>query len=293
MTAPAPVTRTHRPSYDIFIMVMTILSLAIMAGMLLPLDEQTTAVLTFYDNFICFIFLADFAYNLSGSHPRSEYFIRQRGWLDLIGSIPTLGIARYAAILRLARLSRLARISRLLRGKGQKALISDVLHNRGRYALFLTILLAILVMTVSSVLVLQFEGGSPDANITTGGDSLWWALVTITTVGYGDFYPVTTMGRLTAAFVMFAGVGIIGALASVLATILLKPTDESEPAGDAEKAPVAQASQAAVTVTAAEAVSDLAQTRSELAQTRSELAETRRELAALRDLIVSQGGRSR
>ena len=73
------------------------------------------------------------------------------------------------------------------------------------------------------------------------------------------------------------------------ASILLKPTDESQPAGHKEKAPVAQASQAAVTATAAEAVSDLPQTRSELTQTRSELAEIRRELPALRDLIVSQG----
>jgi voltage-gated potassium channel len=286
MTAQAPVTRTHRPSYEIFILVITVVSLGIMVGMLLPLDEQTHTVLDFYDNLICFIFLGDFAYNISGSHPRSEYFIRQRGWLDLIGSIPSLGISRYAAVLRLARLSRLARISRLLRGKGQKALISDVIHNRSRYALFLTILMAILVMTISSVLVLQFEGRSPDANITTGGDALWWALVTITTVGYGDYYPVTSLGRLTAAVVMFSGVGIIGALASILASLLISTPEEAT-----EEGTVTEASPPLV-ATSAEAATDLAETRTELAQTRSELAETRRELAALHELITSQTERS-
>ena len=64
-----------------------------------------------------------------------------------------------------------------------------------------------IVLVVCSVLVLQFESRAADANITTGGDALWWAIVTITTVGYGDFFPVTGAGRVTGAFVMFAGSG--------------------------------------------------------------------------------------
>ena len=93
---------------------------------------------------------------------------------------------------------------------------------------FITILLTILVLTVASVLVLQFESRSPDANITTGGDALWYSIVTITTVGYGDFYPVTTAGRTTAIFIMFAGVGIIGALASILASLLVGASSSAE-----------------------------------------------------------------
>jgi voltage-gated potassium channel len=280
MTTQTAVTRTHSPSYEIFILVITVLSLAIMVAMILPLDEETHTVLSFYDNLVCFIFLGDFAYNITGAHPRSAYFIQQRGWLDLLGSIPSLGILRITALLRLARLSRLARISRILGGKGKKALISDVVHNRGKYALFLTVLLAILVMTISSVLVLQFESRSPDANITTGGDALWWALVTITTVGYGDFYPVTTLGRFTAAFVMISGVGIIGALASILASVLVT---SDEPGPDPEAETVAEGAVAAPVA----APAAVALATSELAQTRADLAETRRELAALRDLIAS------
>jgi voltage-gated potassium channel len=87
-----------------------------------------------------------------------------------------------------------------------------------------------IVLAVSSVLVLQFESKSPDANIETGGQALWWAVVTITTVGYGDYYPVTPGGRLVATVVMFSGVGIIGSLASILASVLVptpKPPDPS------------------------------------------------------------------
>ena len=214
----------HSTSYEIFILVLTLLSLGVMALLLLPLNQATIDLLTFYDNLICFVFLFDFALNITGTRPRREYFIHRRGWLDLLGSIPSLGVFRYAALLRLARLSRLARIARLLGGQKRKELIADILQNRGSYAAFITILAAMIVLVTSSTLVLQFEGASPDANITTGGDALWWSVVTITTVGYGDKYPVTLLGRMSGVFVMFAGVGIIGSLASILASLLVPPT---------------------------------------------------------------------
>jgi voltage-gated potassium channel len=227
-----PTATEHKTSnaYDLFILVLTVLSLLIMAALLLPLNEATTTLLTKYDNMICVVFLIDFALNLSRSHPKRDYVVRERGWLDLLGSIPTLGIFKYTALLRLARISRLARITRLLRGKKKKKeLAADVLRNRGQYAAFITVLAAFIVLTLSSVLVLQFETTSADANITTGGGALWWSIVTITTVGYGDTYPVTTAGRITGVFVMFAGVGIIGALASILASILVpRPSTDGD-----------------------------------------------------------------
>ena len=167
--------------------------------------------------------------NLIRSPKKRDYFIGQRGWLDLLGSIPSLGIFRLTVLLRLARLSRLARIGRLLGGSNKKALVKDILDNRGSYAAFITILSAFTVLVASSVLVLQFESRSPDANIHTGGDALWWAVVTITTVGYGDQYPVTLLGRLTGVAVMAAGIGIIGALASILASVLVPQPDKPEP----------------------------------------------------------------
>ena len=224
--------RQHSNVYNIFILVLTILSLAIMVVMLLPISDATLQLLSVYDNLICVIFLIDFFLNLRRAPKKSDYFIRERGWLDLLGSIPSLelftNVGRFAGLLRLARLSRLTRIVRLLRGKNKRALVKDVLENRSSYALFITILMTLLVLTVASVLVLQFESRSPDANITTGGDALWYAIVTITTVGYGDYYPVTTFGRIAGMFIMFMGVGIIGALASILASLLVGSSSSAE-----------------------------------------------------------------
>jgi voltage-gated potassium channel len=220
----------HGNAYNIFIFVLTVMSLAIMVLLFLPVDSATIDLLTFYDNFICIVFLADFAYTMWRAPSKRDYFFRQRGWLDLIGSVPSLQnpVLRYAGLLRLARLSRLARITRLLRGQNQKQLIEDVVANRSQYAAFITILLAVLVLSISSVIVLNAEQRSDASNIHTGWDAFWWAFVTITTVGYGDRFPVTVVGRIGAMFVMTMGIGIIGALASILASILLPSPDESE-----------------------------------------------------------------
>ena len=224
-------TQLHGNAYNLFILVLTVLSLAIMVALVLPLNEATIQLLQVYDNLICVIFLLDFASNLRRSPSKREYFIGERGWLDLLGSVPSFGFFKYAALFRLARISRLARITRLLRGKQKKDLFADVIQNRGQYAAFVTLLSAFIVMTICSVLVLQVESGASNANIVTGGDALWWAIVTITTVGYGDQYPVTEWGRFVGVFVMVSGVGIIGALASILSSVLIPPArtpDESE-----------------------------------------------------------------
>ena len=226
--------RRHSNAYNIFILVLTVLSLVIMVVMFLPLDDATIGLLQVYDNLICVIFLIDFVLRLRAAPKKSDYLIKERGWLDLLGSIPSLGMGfKYSGLLRLARLSRFTRIIRLMRGENKRRLIADVGRNRSQYAGLVTILMTLIILSSASVLVLQFESQSPDSTIKSGSDAFWYSMVTITTVGYGDYYPVTMGGRITAMFIMFAGVGIIGALASMLASVLVgsspAPAEEEMP----------------------------------------------------------------
>jgi voltage-gated potassium channel len=228
-------------AYELFILVLTVLSLVIMVALFLPVSPATKQLLTIYDNLICVIFLYDFVTNLVRAKPKRAYFIDRRGWLDLLGSIPTVNapILRFSGLLRLARLSRLSRITRLMRTKGKREITQDVLQNRGQYAAAITVMAAIVVLVLASAIELAFESGAPGANIETGGQALWWAVVTITTVGYGDFFPVTAGGRITGVFVMFTGIGIIGALASILASVLVSSPSEAPSAGTADGADTA------------------------------------------------------
>jgi voltage-gated potassium channel len=222
----SPLGRSN--AYNFFVLTLTIISLIIMVAMFLPLHDATVQLLQSYDVLICIFFLLDFLIVLKASPHKLHYFTREGGWLDLLGSLPVFGTTfRYASLIRLARLRRAYSIAIMLRGKRRGELIRDVLENRSQYASFLIILLAIFIISFSSVLVLQFESASPDAKIVTGWDAFWYSIVTITTVGYGDYYPVTVWGRITAIFIMVAGMGIIGALASLMATLLIGESHDS------------------------------------------------------------------
>jgi voltage-gated potassium channel len=227
-------------SYTIVVLILTLFSLAIMAvQFILPQGTQTWDLVNLYNNLTCIFFLADFAMHMIAEPRKRDYFIGQKGYFDLLGSIPSFGFSQYTALLRIFRLSRLFRLRRFMNPENRQLLKTEILNNRGSYAALLTVLLAGLVISTASIFVLFFESKSPDANISTSGDAIWWAIVTITTVGYGDRYPVTLGGRTTAVFVMFAGVGIIGALASILASFLIPPAKQPDEPQPVENNPAA------------------------------------------------------
>ena len=95
-------------------------------------------------------------------------------------------------------------------------------------ALLVTFLVASVLITFASLFVLQVERGAPDATIKTGTEAYWWAFVTMTTVGYGDYVPVTLLGQLMAMVLMTFGAGIFAVLTGFLATKLLAPQEDDQ-----------------------------------------------------------------
>ena len=85
------------------------------------------------------------------------------------------------------------------------------------------VLLAVgLIVFSCAGLVLSFEGNAPGSNIHNFGDAIWWAIVTVTTVGYGDRYPVTPGGRGVAVVLMLVGIGLIGVLTATVASYFVE-----------------------------------------------------------------------
>lgn len=97
-----------------------------------------------------------------------------------------------------------------------------------------------IVIFVGAVGMLDVERTAPGANIHNFGDALWWALVTVTTVGYGDTYPVTTDGRLIAAAVMVTGIAVLGVVTATVATWFIDNLNTIEGEGRAEAGHIAR-----------------------------------------------------
>lgn len=87
-----------------------------------------------------------------------------------------------------------------------------------------------MLVVVSSVTILHVET-APDSNIKTAEDAVWWSIVTITTVGYGDRFPVTSEGRFIGGLLMFAGVGLFATFSGFVAAWFLHPADAKNEVG--------------------------------------------------------------
>lgn len=208
--------------YQLFMLALCVYVLvALAAEAILQPDAETRLLLQYADTAICAVFLLDFVLCLYRAEDRWRY-VYTWGWLDLLSSIPTVGVARWG------RAARVARIFRVLRGvRATKILASVALAKRAESAFLAASVVAILMLVVAGILILQVETAD-ESNIRTAGDALWWALSTITTVGYGDRYPVTTEGRLVAALLMCAGVGLFGMFSGFLAAWFVAPAARQE-----------------------------------------------------------------
>lgn len=213
----------HGHHYELFILAFCILALVALAvEALVPLDEGTRQILNFADTVVCAVFFGDFVFSLVKARRRWHYFYRW-GWIDLVSSIPVFHVFRWGRFIRIVR------IFRILRGvRATKIIASFILDRRAESAFLAAALLSTLFVISASIAILHLEKSVPGANITTAEDALWWACTTITTVGYGDRYPVTTEGRAVAALLMLAGVGLFGTLAGCVAAWFLSPAEKQQ-----------------------------------------------------------------
>lgn len=189
--------------------------IAMLVETVFRLSAETVELLTWIDTFICALFIGDFFHALATAPSRLGYL--KWGWIDLISSIPAVPVLRWG------RLARIARILRLLRGfRSAKTIATFLYENRSRGAFGTVVMISFLLVIVASIAILNVET-VPDANIRNAGDALWWALVTITTVGYGDKVPVTLTGRIIGVILMVAGVGLFGTFTAFVASLFIEP----------------------------------------------------------------------
>ena len=202
--------------YEIFMALLSLLSIFNMILLFFLRDPSLGAVLALVNFVLIIFFIADFLARLVKSPSKSEYFLRQYGWADFLSCLPF-------SQTNVFRLFRLIKVYRLLRDFGIRKIKDAVIKDRADTALFILLFVTILMLEFGSLGMLAIESQSSVSNITTAPDALWYMVVTLSTVGYGDQYPVTTQGRVLGAFVILTGVGIFGTLTGYLANFFLAP----------------------------------------------------------------------
>lgn len=204
--------------FELAMMVLSLISVVIVLTITFgKLGAETNKVLLYIDTTICVIFMTKFFYGLVKA--RNKAFYIRHHWIDFIASIPAIEALRFARIFQILRVIRLIRMSR--------SLLIPLLRQRKQTTLASLLVAMVLILAAASVLILLVESAEPNANIQTAEQAIWWALVTISTVGYGDFYPVTTIGHVIGGLVIISGVSFFGVISGYMASVFVAP-DEQE-----------------------------------------------------------------
>jgi len=199
---------------DAFNVLIIVLSIYVLGSLIvdtfMTVPPEVSKILNWVDNGICFVFLYDFSRRFVQAQNKLKFM--QWGWIDLISSIPFLDYFRAGRLFRLIRLFRIIRAF-----KSTHQLMYHVFKNRRQGALNTALMIAIMVLIFGSIAILQAET-DPNSNIKNAEDAIWWVIVTMATVGYGDKFPITTEGRFIGAIVMIVGIGLFGTFSGFIAS---------------------------------------------------------------------------
>lgn len=208
--------------FEVVVLTLSVVVLAaLVADAFLRLPTEISRVLGYLDTVVCAVFFIDFLRRFHRA-PDKRAFMKW-GWIDLLASIPNVEALRIGRVVRVLQIIRLLRSLRTLQRVWQ-ALFTQ----RANGGVASVGIIAFLVVSFASVAVLVCEN-TPQANIRTAEDAVWWSITTVTTVGYGDKYPVTTGGRIVAAMLMITGVGLFGTLSGIVALVFIgRPKSESD-----------------------------------------------------------------
>ena len=209
--------------WDFLIQALIVLSLVSFAFETLPdLSDAWKRRLRAFEIVSVSIFTVEYLLRIILSRPPKSYAFSFFGVIDLLAILPfylstglDLRSLRAFRLLRLFRLLKLARYSAAMQRYHRAFLIA-------REELVLFGATALIAFYLSAVGIYYFENPSQPEKFSSVFDSMWWALVTLTTVGYGDVYPITAGGRIFTFFVLAIGLGIVAVPTGLFASALSK-----------------------------------------------------------------------
>ena len=201
---------------DIIVASLTVISLVIvLIDYILTLSTIQKLAIYLFDLVVVILLAWDFSLRVKASSHRGSFILRH--WYEFPAMLPlilyTVGDTSLfvGAIIHNLRIITLFRVIRLY----------NLLSLIGGSEFILLAGFSIFAIVFGAIGIYLVEPGAPGANIKNLDDAFWWSVSTISTVGYGDVYPVTTEGRIIATIIMFAGIGILGTFISTVGAKLI------------------------------------------------------------------------
>jgi voltage-gated potassium channel len=211
--------KTHINAFDLVMLSLSLIAIVIVSSLFFyPADSQLKALLINLDTLICVVFIVHFI--VSAARSKSPLAYCKHHWIDLLASIPMV------EALRLLRFFHAIKLIKAL--SEQRHLLASLKHRRVESAAATVLFILLVIILLGSIGILLAEQDQAGSQIGSAGEALWWAVVTISTVGYGDFVPVTDAGRIIAGVMILTGVGFFGAISGLMSTFLLRGKSNSE-----------------------------------------------------------------
>ena len=268
--------------YEIFIGILSILSILNLVLLYATNSQSLNYILYAMNALLSGIFFGDFLFRLFTAPSKSGYFFRQFGWADLLASLPFPQT-------KVLRLFRVLRVYRLLEEYGTRRILALLMADRAGSALYILLIMGVLVLEFGSLAMVYIEEDAPGANITSASDGLWYTIVTISTVGYGDQYPVTNPGRIMGVLIIVIGVGIFGTFTGYLANLFLSAPDTASDVMSDAPAEAGEDAQPSVAVEAPATTAQEDLLRRQVQEMRTLLAEQQRSIDAFDRLLLTKG----
>lgn len=205
---------------EVPLMVLVVLWLPVlMVPLVARVPASVAGVREAIDYLVWAVFVVEYLVKFYLAPSRGRFF--RRHLIDLL--VIAVPVLRPLRLLRLLRLFTFTRAALTLTSALKRA--RDLLTHHGLHFVLLAVLA---IVGVCSAAEFAFERHAPGANIHSFGDALWWAIVTVTTVGYGDKYPVSAGGRGVAVVLMLTGIGLVGVLSATVASYFVGQRAETD-----------------------------------------------------------------
>lgn len=215
--------------FAFFIQALILLSVITFSIETIPnLKPQTRTILQSIEWFSVIVFTLEYLLRIYVADSKPKFVFSFFGVIDLLAILPFyLSFGVDLRSLRALRFLRLFRILKLVRYNRAMNHFTRAIKS-AKEEIFLFIFITLILIYFSAVGIYYFENEAQPEHFTSIFDSLWWAIITLTTVGYGDVYPITVGGKVFTFFILMIGLGIVAIPTGIISSALTKSIDSKE-----------------------------------------------------------------